>query len=87
VEVCLTAEKRGELKEEGIEIPSLNGDSFFVKGDEGFVKRMARGIGEEGVVVKTPEGSYSGQKPKERILREKGGVMVIQVLSHLSFNL
>ncbi|MFA5173530.1 MAG: hypothetical protein WC435_04030 [Candidatus Paceibacterota bacterium] len=87
VEVSLTSEKRSELEEGGVKIPSLSGNSFQVKGDEKFVERMARGIGEEGVAIRTSEGSYSGKKPKAKILKERGGVTVMQVLNHLSFNL
>ncbi|MDD4761819.1 MAG: hypothetical protein PHZ25_02255 [Candidatus Pacebacteria bacterium] len=80
-EVCLTTKKREELEEIGIKIPSLNGNTFSVKGEEKLVWKIMEEIKKEGVTIKTPEGSYSGIEAKEKFLEERGGMMVMQVLS------
>jgi len=76
--VSISEEKRKELEEEGINIPSNNGSPFEIKGDYNFVERMAREIKKEGVIIRYGNSSYSGIGMKTQFLDGKGSMTILE---------
>jgi len=78
VKISLTQEKRKELEEEGIEVPSENGESFFdVRGTREFVRKMAERITHQGVIIRSGGSSLPGKGLKKELLRRRGGVSIL----------